>query len=72
MSEIKFDLILKNQIFCYMLLFAIIKLLPTLRLSRKKTNCLSFRVNLVLFSVFMKNCIVLGKNIILYLENEPK
>ena len=40
MSEIKFDLTLeKNQIFVsFMLLFTIIKLLPTLRLSCQKTN----------------------------------
>ena len=39
MSEIKFDLTLKKYIFCFfMLLFTIIKLVPTLRLSRQKTN----------------------------------
>ena len=40
MSEIKFDLRLKKIKFSvsFMLLFAIIKLLPTLRLSRQKTN----------------------------------
>ena len=40
MSEIKFDLTLKKKIkfsVSVMLLFAIIKLLPTLRLSRQKT-----------------------------------
>ena len=40
MSEIKFDLTLKKKIkisVSFMLLFAIIKLLPTLRLSRQKT-----------------------------------
>ena len=39
MSEIKFDLTLKkiNNSVSFMLLFAIIKLLPTLRLSRQKT-----------------------------------
>ena len=49
-----------------MLLFAIIKLLPSLRLSRQKTELFSFfffflpfRVNLVLISVFRG--IVLGK-----------
>ena len=39
MSKIKFDLTLKEIkiSFSFMLLFAIIKLLPTLRLSRQKT-----------------------------------
>ena len=37
MSEIKFDLTLKKIKISFMLLFAIIKLLPTLRLSRQKT-----------------------------------
>ena len=39
MSEIKFDLTLKKikLSVSFMLLFAIIKLLPTLRLSRQKT-----------------------------------
>ena len=43
MSEIKFDLTLKKIKFSvsFMLLFAIIKLLPTLRLSRQKTNFFS-------------------------------
>ena len=57
MSEIKFDLTLKKIKFSlsFMLLFAIIKLLPTLRLSRQKTNFfLPFRVNLVLISVFRR------------------
>ena len=62
MSEIKFDLTLKKIKFSvsFMLLFAIIKLLPTLRLSRQKTNFFSFffflpfRVNLVLISVFRR------------------
>ena len=57
MSEIKFDLTVKKSKFSvsFMLLFTIIKLLPTLRLSRQKTNFFfsqPFRVNLVLFSVF--------------------
>ena len=40
MSEIKFDLTVKKSKFSvsFMLLFTIIKLLPTLRLSRQKTN----------------------------------
>ena len=39
-SEIKFDLTVKKSKFSvsFMLLFTIIKLLPTLRLSRQKTN----------------------------------
>ena len=40
MSKIKFDLTLKKEIkisVSFMFLFAIIKLLPTLRLSRQKT-----------------------------------
>ena len=43
-SEIKFDLTLKTIKFSdsFMLLFAIIKLLPTLRLSRQKTNFFFF------------------------------
>ena len=42
MSEIKFDLTLKKIKFSvsFMLLFTIIKLLPTLRLSCQKTNFL--------------------------------
>ena len=60
MSEIKFDLTLKKKIkisVSFMLLFAIIKLLPTLRLSRQKTELfffffLPFRINLVLINVF--------------------
>ena len=56
MSEIKFDLTVKKSKFSvsFMLLFTIIKLLPTLRLARQKTNFFPqpFRVNLVLFSVF--------------------
>ena len=61
MSEIKFDLTLKKIKISvsFMLLFAIIKLLPTLRLSRQKTQLFfffffffPFRVNLVLISVF--------------------
>ena len=46
MSEIKFDLTLKKKKFkisvSFMLLFAIIKLLPTLRLSRQKTKLFFF------------------------------
>ena len=40
MSEIKFDLTVKKSKFSvsFMLSFTIIKLLPTLRLSRQKTN----------------------------------
>ena len=40
MSEIKFDLTVKKSKFSvsFMLLFTIIKLLPTVRLSRQKTN----------------------------------
>ena len=40
MSEIKFDLTVKKSKFSvsFMLLFTIIKLLPTIRLSRQKTN----------------------------------
>ena len=40
MSEIEFDLTVKKSKFSvsFMLLFIIIKLLPTLRLSRQKTN----------------------------------
>ena len=41
LSEIKFDLTLKKKIkfsVSFMLLFAINELLPTLRLSRQKTN----------------------------------
>ena len=40
MSEIKFDLTVKKSKFSvsFMLLFTIIKLLPTLRLARQKTN----------------------------------
>ena len=59
MSEIKFDLTLKKIKISvsFMLLFAIIKLLLTLRSSHQKTYLfffffLPFRVNLVLISVF--------------------
>ena len=55
MNEIKFDLTLKKIKFSvsFMLLFAIIKLLPTLRLSSENlTFFLPFRINLVLISVF--------------------
>ena len=67
MSEIKFDLTVKKSKFSvsFMLLFTIIKLLPTLRLSRQKTNFFPqpFRVNLVLFSVFRG--MILVKNVVL-------
>ena len=56
MNEIKFDLTLKKIKFSvsFMLLFAIIKLLPTLRLSSENLtfHFLPFRINLVLISVF--------------------
>ena len=56
MSEIKFHLTLKKIKISvsFMLLFAIIKLLPTLRLSSENFLFLflPFRVNLVLMSVF--------------------
>ena len=58
MNEIKFDLTLKkNNKFSvsFMLLFAIIKLLPTLRLSSENLTFLfflPFRINLVLISMF--------------------
>ena len=57
MNEIKFDLTLKKIKFSvsFMLLFAIIKLLPTLRLSSENLTFLfflPFRINLVLISVF--------------------
>ena len=63
MSEIKFNLTVKVKkskfSVSFMLLFTIIKLLPTLRLSRQKTNFFPqpFRVNLVLFSVFRGHAI---------------
>ena len=57
MNEIKFDLTLKKIKFSvsFMLLFAIIKLLPTLRLSSENLTFrffLPFCINLVLISVF--------------------
>ena len=57
MNEIKFDLTLKKIKFSvsFMLLFAIIKLLPTLPLSSENLTFLfflPFRINLVLISVF--------------------
>ena len=57
MNEIKFDLTLKKIKFSvsFMLLFAIIKLLPTLRHSSENLTFiffLPFRINLVLISVF--------------------
>ena len=56
MNEIKFDLTLKKIKFSvsFMLLFAIIKLLPTLRLLSENLTFLflPFRINLVLISVF--------------------
>ena len=57
MNEIKFDLTLKKIKFSvsFMLLFAIIKLLPTLRLSSENLTFLfflPFRISLVLISVF--------------------
>ena len=62
MNEIEFDLTLKKIKFSvfFMLLFAIIKLLPTLRLSSENLTFLffffffflPFRINLVLISVF--------------------
>ena len=56
-NEIKFDLTLKKIKFSiyFMLLFAIIKLLPTLRLSSENFTFLfflPFRINLILISVF--------------------
>ena len=63
MSEIKFDLTVKKSKFSvsFMLLFIIIKLLPTHRLARQKKKLFSqpFRVSLVLFSVFRGH--VIGK-----------
>ena len=57
MNEIKFDLTLKKIKFSvsFMLLFAIINLLPTLQLSSENLTFLfflPFRINLVLISVF--------------------
>ena len=57
MDEIRFDVTLKKikLSVSFMLLFAIIKLLPTLRLSSENLNFLfflPFRINLVLISVF--------------------
>ena len=67
MSEIEFDLTVKKSRFSvsFMLLFIIIKLLPTLRLSRQKTNFFPqpFCVNLVLVSVLRG--MILVKNVVL-------
>ena len=67
MSEIEFDLTVKKSKLSvsFMLLFIIIKLLLTLRLSRQKTNFFPqpFRVNLVLVSVLRG--MILVKNVVL-------
>ena len=74
MSEIKFDLTLKKIKISvsFMLLFTIIKLSPTFRLSHQKTNFfLSHFASIWSCSVYLKG-IILGKNTDLYLENEAK
>ena len=74
-GEIKFDLTLKKSNFLFLLCFykfTIIKLLPTRRLSRQKTNFFpSHFASTWSFSACLGG-IVLGKYIVLYLENEAK
>ena len=73
-GEIKFDLTLKKIKFSvsFMLLFTIIMLLPTLRLSRHQTNV--FRVHFV--SIWSCSAclggLILGQKAVLYLKHEVK
>ena len=71
MSEIKFDLTLKKKIkfsASFMLLFTIIKLLRTLRLSRQKTNFFPSHFASIWSCSECLGGIILGKNVVLYLE----
>ena len=70
MSEIKFGLTLTKSNFLFLLCFYL--RLPTLRLSRQKTNLfLSHFASIWSCSVCLEG-IILGKNTVLYLENEAK
>ena len=74
MSEIKFDLTLKKLIFLvsFMLLFTIIKLLPTLRLSSQKTNFFPSNFTSIWSCSACLGGIILGKNVVLHLDAETK
>ena len=76
MSEIKFDLTLKeNNKFSvsFMLLFSQESCFrPTLRLSRKKTNFFPSHFESIWSCSAWLGGILLGKNAVLYLENEAK
>ena len=70
MNEIKFDLTLKKSNFLFLLcfLFTIIKLLPSLQLSRQKTNFFPSHFT----SIWSCSLCLGGKITVLYLENEAK
>ena len=72
MNEIKFDLTLKKKSNFLFLLFTIIKLLPTLRLSRQKTNFFPSHFASIWSCSACLGGIILGISIVLYLENEAK
>ena len=74
MSEIKFELALKklNVSVSFMLLSAIIKLLPTPQHSHQKTNIFSCHFASIYSCSACLGGIVLGKNTVVYLENESK
>ena len=74
MSEIKFDLTVKKIKFSvsFMLLFTIIKLLPTLRLSRQRTNFFPTHFASIWSCSVCLGGMILGKNVVLHLETETK
>ena len=68
MSEIKFDLTVKKYKFfsvSFMLLFTIIKLLPTLRLARQKTNFFSNHFASMWSCSVCLGSMILVKNVVL-------
>ena len=67
MSEIKFDLTVKKSKFSvsFMLLFTIIKLLPTLRLARQKTNFFPIHFASVWSCSVCLGGMILVKNVVL-------
>ena len=67
MSEIKFDLTVKKSKFSVscMLLFTIIKLLPTLRFSRQKTNFFPNHFSSIWSCLVGLGGMILVKNVVL-------
>ena len=74
MSEIKFSLTLKQIKFSvpFMLLLAIIMFLPTRQLSRQKTYFFPSNFASISSCSVCLVGLIRGRNIVLYLENEPK